>query len=100
MIVIRAKMIVQPGKRDDFLRAVTQLVDTSRKIDGAVSYDICESITEPNTFLAMEIYEDDAAMNRQASSGFEKAWPLMEPCLEEPITATFYDVAGTRPVET
>ena len=57
MLVNRVKIMINPDKRRQFLDAITKLVHASREAKGVISYDICESTTEPNTFIAIEVYE-------------------------------------------
>jgi len=44
MIVINAKFSIKPEKRNEFLAEVSELVASTRKEDGCLSYQLYESI--------------------------------------------------------
>ena len=62
MIVLTAKIPVNPAKRDEFIAIIKDLVVASRQDAGCNMYNCLESVTEPNTFMMIEEYVDAAAL--------------------------------------
>ena len=94
MLVVRAKLVTKEDKREEFLAAITKLVHSSRETDGVISYDICEAVTEPNTFIATVQFENEDAMNRQG----EKAWTPVSSTIKTPWLAPSKALNSTSPV--
>lgn len=100
MLVIRARLDIRPDMRIDFLDAITDVIHDSRHLDGVVSFEICESITEPNVFVSVEVYENDEAWARhQQSEIFSQALPVLKSCLSKAPDGQVYEVSNARPLE-
>lgn len=100
MLVIRVRLDVLPAMRTDFLDAVTDVVHDSRHLEGVASFEICESVTEPNEFVSVEVYEDEAAWGRhQSSEIFTAALPRIRACLASPMVARVFHVDHAEVVE-
>ncbi len=57
---------VIPGKpeaADDVRAALTTLAEATRQEEGCVSYALSESKAEPGTFVTVEVWKDQAAMD-------------------------------------
>lgn len=67
MIVIRFKVQCQPARMDEAVAAFAAVVPPSRELDGVISFDIARDVVEPNTIVAVEVFEDTAARERQES---------------------------------
>src|ERR1700716_868384 len=67
MLVIRVKVTCQPGKTEDALAVVKDVTAPSREIDGVISFDIGRDIADPDSIIATEVFEDQAARDRQES---------------------------------
>ncbi|MEM5010399.1 putative quinol monooxygenase [Niallia taxi] len=72
MFVIHAKMKLQEGKEAAFLEEVCTLVKASREEEGNISYQLVKSVEEENTFIMIEGWKDQAAIEQHnASSHFQ-----------------------------
>jgi quinol monooxygenase YgiN len=67
MIVQRFRGKIRPEMTVEAVAAFAKVVAPSRAVEGVISYDICQDITDPNTILAIEVFEDQAAVDRQES---------------------------------
>jgi len=45
--------------------AIAAVEAPSREIPGVVHFDVARSLTDPNTFVVTEVFEDRAALDRQ-----------------------------------
>jgi quinol monooxygenase YgiN len=63
MLMVTGKFAISPDDRADFLEFVTALVPVERSVTGCLSFDIYEDVVTPNTFLVMEQWEDEAALD-------------------------------------
>ena len=67
MIVIRFKVQCRPDRIEEAVRAFAAVVPPSREVEGVVSFDIARDVVDPNSIVAVEVFEDDAARERQES---------------------------------
>ena len=67
MIVVRFKVQCQPQKVDQVMAAFEEVIAPSRAIDGVISFDIARDLADPDSFVAVEVFEDRAALARQES---------------------------------
>jgi quinol monooxygenase YgiN len=67
MLVIRFKVQCRPDKIDEALAAFAAVVPPSRDVEGVVSFDIARDVVDPNTIIAVEVFQDDDARVRQES---------------------------------
>jgi quinol monooxygenase YgiN len=65
MIVVRFKVTCQPGRTEHALAVFEPVIGPSRALDGVVSFDIARDITDPDSIIAIEVFEDPAALERQ-----------------------------------
>ena len=65
MVVVRFKLICQPDRTEEVLAAMAAVVGPSRKLPGVIHFDVARDVTDPNALLAVEVFEDRAAMERQ-----------------------------------
>jgi quinol monooxygenase YgiN len=45
--------------------AIAAIEAPSRDLPGVIHFDVARSLTQPDTFLAVEVFEDHAALDRQ-----------------------------------
>ncbi len=57
-----------PGSEDIVRDALTTLVAATRQEEGCVSYDLYESASAPGTFVTVERWVDQAAMDAHMSA--------------------------------
>ena len=65
MIVFRVDAQVRPamtGQARGLFRALTH---ASRTVPGVISFDILEDPEQPGRFVSIEVYQDQAALDRQ-----------------------------------
>ena len=67
MIVVRFKVRCQPGKAEQVMAAFKAMIPPSRAVAGVVSFDIGRDVVDPDAFIATEVFEDRAALERQES---------------------------------
>ena len=54
MIVLRFKAQCQPDRIEEALAAFRDVVAASRDIEGVISFDIAQDLTDPNSIIAVE----------------------------------------------
>jgi len=98
MIVIRFKVKAKPAKTGELRTALEAVVEPSRKIEGVINFDIAQDLTEPNTFIATEVFEDRAALDRQeAQPEVKKVLELLPNVIAAEPEATIYNVSSSEP---
>jgi quinol monooxygenase YgiN len=91
-------MQAKPERAADLRRALAAVVPPSRRLPGVHSFDIAQDITEPNSFIATEVFADRAALTRQEELAEVKAALAMMPdCLAGAPEATVYEVSSSQP---
>lgn len=68
MYMVMGKFAINPAERGEFLEFVSALVPVERAVTGCVGFDIYEDVTMPNTFLLLEQWDDEAALNAYAQT--------------------------------
>jgi quinol monooxygenase YgiN len=95
MLVLRFKVQVQPDKIDEALDAFRAVVAPSREVDGVIEFDIGRDLTDPNSIIATEVFEDEAARERQESlPEVARVMELLPTALAGPPEATQFEVAS------
>lgn len=70
----------------------------SRAVDGVISFDIGRDLTDPNSFIATEVFEDRAALDRQESLPVVgQVLAVLGESLAAPPEATIYNVSSSEP---
>jgi quinol monooxygenase YgiN len=96
MIVIRFKVQCQPDRIEEALRAFAAVVPPSRALDGVISFDIARDLTDPNSIIAVEVFEDEAARERQESlAEVGTVMSLLPEIVAGPPEATVFEVASS-----
>jgi quinol monooxygenase YgiN len=67
MLVVRFKVQCQPDRTDEVLAAMRAVVEPSRALPGVVRFDVARDVTDRNALVAIEVFEDHAAMDKQES---------------------------------
>lgn len=63
-----ATIPAKSGSENAVRAALTELVEASRKEDGCVSYDLYESTSAPGTFVTVEVWTDQHALDAHMKS--------------------------------
>jgi quinol monooxygenase YgiN len=98
MIVLRFKVRCQPGRTDEVMAALGDVVAPSRDVDGVVSFDIGRDLVDADAFIATEVFEDDAARERQESlPEVGRVLGMLPDVLAAPPEATVFRVSASEP---
>ena len=65
MIVARFKVQCRPERTEEVAAAIAAVEAPSRELAGVVHFDVARSLTDPNTLIAVEVFEDRATLDRQ-----------------------------------
>jgi len=96
MIVIRFKVQCQPDRLEEALAAFAAVVSPSREIDGVISFDVARDVVDPNSILAVEVFEDEAARERQESlAEVGRVMSLLPEIIAAPPEATVFHVSSS-----
>jgi quinol monooxygenase YgiN len=98
MIVVRFKIRCQPSRTDDMVHAMTEVIRSARTLPGVVHFDIGRDLSDPDSLIATEVFEDRAAMEREESiPEVAKVVELMEAgAVTGPPEWTIFDVASAE----
>ena len=80
------------------MAAFEEVIPPSRAVDDVVSFDIGRDVADPDAFIATEVFEDRAALERQESlpEVANALGVLEEPLATEP-EATIFNVSSSEP---
>ncbi len=96
MIVIRFKAQCQPGRIEEALEAFAAVVSPSRQVEGVLSFDIARDLVDANTIVAVEVFADAAARERQESlPQVAHVMGLLPELLAAPPEATIYEATSS-----
>src|SRR6478609_3739479 len=65
MIIGRFKVQCQPDRAEEVAAAIAAVEAPSRELPGVVHFDVARSLTDPNSFVVIEVFEDRQALDRQ-----------------------------------
>ena len=98
MIVVRFKVKCKAEKAEELRAAFQAVVAPSRTVEGVLNFDIARDITDPNAFIATEVFADRAALARQELlPEVQKVIALLPTVLEAEPEATVYNVSSSEP---
>src|SRR3990172_4171840 len=94
MIVVRFRVRCQPEKIEQAIAAFRDVIGPSRNVDGVISFDIGRALSDPDSFVAVEVFEDRAALERQESlPEVQKTIGLLEEIVAGAPEATIFQGA-------
>jgi len=98
VLVVRFKVRCQPDKTEEVVAAMAGVVDAARTLPGVVHFDVARDITDQDSLIATEVFEDRAAMEREeAIPEVAAVVGLMEAgALAESPEWTIFDVASSE----
>src|SRR5205807_8895688 len=95
VIAIHFKAHCQPDKIDQATAAFAAVVEPSRNLDGVISFDIARDLIDPNTIIAIELFANDAARQRQeALPEVAHVMNTLPDLLAAPPQATIYEITS------
>ena len=98
MIVVRFKVQCQPGKAEQVMAAFEEVIAPSRAVEGVISFDIARDLADPDSFIAVEVFEDRAALDRQESlAEVGRTIAILEESLAAEPEATIFHVSSSEP---
>ena len=98
MIVVRFKVQSKPDKTEQLMAALQDVIAPSRQIEGCIEFDIARCLDDPNSFVATEVFEDRAALDRQEGQPQVRTVlsMLADVAAAEPVV-TIYDASSAEP---
>jgi quinol monooxygenase YgiN len=98
VIVVRFRLQCQPDRTEEVEAAMNDVVGPSRQLPGVMHFDVARSTTDADTLIAVEVFEDRAAMEAQESQPeVAKVVGLMEAgALAAAPEWTIYEVASAE----
>lgn len=98
MIVVRFKVRCQPEKTEQAMAAFRDVIAPSRTVDGVINFDIGRDLSDPNAFVAVEVFDDRAALERQESlAEVQKIVGLLGEIVAAEPEATIFHVSSSEP---
>ena len=98
MIVIRFKVQCKPEKAEEVGAAFKAVIAPAREVEGVISFDIAQDLADPNAFIATEVFEDQAARDRQESlPEVGKVLALLPDSVAAQPEATAFHVSSSEP---
>ena len=91
MIEIIAKGTFKPDCVETFKRLAHEMVLKTRQEPGCISYQLCQDVSDSNTFAFVETWADQAAIEaHNQSPHFTSIVPLFADLLAEPMEVKLY----------
>jgi quinol monooxygenase YgiN len=94
VILVRFQMRCRSDSTDHVLALLRDVVEPSRAVEGVISFDIGRDVTDPDAFVATEVFEDRDALDRQES--LPEVARVMAAFEAEP-EATIFHVSSAEP---
>lgn len=83
MIFIVAKFKVKPEHADNWIELSREFTEATRAEPGNLWFDWSRSVDDPNEYVLVEAFKDDAAEAHVTSDHFRKAQRDLPPLLQE-----------------
>jgi quinol monooxygenase YgiN len=68
MILILGRLRIAPENHDRFLQMAQEVIPHERQKPGCVGFDIWRDVSDPNVFLMLERWQDQAALDAHLNS--------------------------------
>lgn len=65
VLIVRFKVECQPERAEEMAAAMADVARAGRALPGVVHFDIARDLTNANAFIATEVFEDRAALDRE-----------------------------------
>ncbi len=95
MIFITAKFKVKPEHAYEWLELSRAFTEATRAEPGNLWFDWSRSMDDPNEFVLLEAFEDDAAEAHVGADHFKQAQAELPPYLQETPQVVNVQVPGT-----
>jgi quinol monooxygenase YgiN len=81
-------------KTDEVTAALAAIIAPARKTPGVVHLDIARDLLDAHSFIAIAVYEDSAALERQESAAeVHRAMAMFADALQAPPDRTLFDAS-------
>jgi len=98
MIVVRFKVRCRPDKTVQVKQAMERVIAPSRALAGVITFDIAQDLSDANSLVATEVFDDRAALERQESLAEVAAvLALLPDALAAEPEATIFHVSSSEP---
>ena len=96
MTAFVAKLVIKPERRADFERWQTELRDLTHRFEPETPvYELIRSRDDPNVYLCVATFTDDAAFDHHMKTEFhDRLVPGILDCLAKEMDLAFYDIVG------
>jgi quinol monooxygenase YgiN len=95
VILVTLKMIVQPERRSDFLKAMRGMLEPTRVERGCLSYRLCEDIENRNAFVLLEEWATQEYLERHIAKDNQRRLLALMDLLSERPELRFNTVSHT-----
>ena len=100
MIVVRFKLRCSRDKAEEVKGLLAAVQSASQAVPGVITFDIGRDLLDANAFIATEVFQDRAALDRQeALPEVEAAMAAFDGALVGPPEATIYHIDSSEPYE-
>jgi quinol monooxygenase YgiN len=94
MVILRFKIHSKPGKSDELMAVLSEIIPGARATEGVINLDIARTLDDPESFIATAVYEDGAALERQESAPeVHRAMAVFPDLLAGPPERTLFDAS-------
>lgn len=98
MIVVRFKVKCKHQMVEKAKAAFKAVVAPSRTVEGVISFDIAQDLTDPSSLIATEVFKDRVALERQESlPEVKNVINLLPEFLAADPEATIYNISSSEP---
>src|SRR5919112_709280 len=68
MIILHATIQIKPGRREEAIPFFLQMEQATQQEEGCLEYKFVSTLENPDTFMVVERWEDQAALERHFAS--------------------------------
>jgi quinol monooxygenase YgiN len=98
VILLRIKVRCEPDRVQQALAVFTAVIEPSRALEGVIRFDVGRDLADPDSIVALEVFADDEARERQeALPQVATLWRLLPELAAEPPELTLFEVASAVP---
>jgi len=88
-IVVRER--IKNGEKEKAIELFREMVEATRKEEGNISFNLLESVEDPNTLAVSEAWESQQSVENHLESQHSKRLrPLLDQCFAEPSRIEIY----------
>ena len=94
MLIIIAKGVIRPDRREAFIAAAREQIVETRKEPGCIAYDLHGSVSDPDTFVFVERWESHDHLAAHRLTPHLKAWRALSGPFKASPTAIEVIIGG------